>query len=83
MALVREADYFQLLGVSMEATPYDIKRAFLTLRRQFEPSRLLTPATADLSDGVALIVEVLEEAYAVLRDPHRRRRYRAALVATG
>ncbi|HHH11482.1 MAG TPA: hypothetical protein ENK23_05345 [Sorangium sp.] len=83
LALVREADYFQLLGVSTEATPYDIKRAFLTLRRQFEPSRLLTPATADLSDEVALIVEVLEEAYAVLRDPHRRRRYRAALLATG
>lgn len=83
MALVHEADYFSLLGVGPAATGYEIRRAFLELRRSFEPKRLLTAATADLHDDVTLIVEVLEEAYHILRDPHRRNRYRRALEASG
>jgi len=81
LALVEEADYFTLLGLTSAATTYEIKRAFVDLRRSFEPSRLLTPATADLSDEVNLILEVLEEAYEVLREPCRRRRYQRALEA--
>jgi len=81
LALVREADYFTLLGVTQRATPYEIRRAYLQLRRAFDPSRLMTPATADLADDVQLIVDVLEEAFEVLREPHRRRRYQRALEA--
>jgi len=80
LALVREGDYFSLLGVPPDATEYEIRRAYVGLRRTFEPSRLLTAATADLSDDVRLIVEVLEESYEILRDPHRRSRYRHALL---
>jgi len=81
LALVRESDYFGILGISRTATAYEIRRAYLTLRRDFEPNRLLTAATADMSHDVDLIVEVLEEAYQILRDPHRRERYRRALEA--
>lgn len=81
LSLVREADYFTLLGVAATATPYEIKRAFIQLRRSFEPSRLLTPATADLADDLQLILDVLEEAYEVLREPRRRLRYQRALEA--
>jgi hypothetical protein len=83
IALVHEADYFALLGVNGNATSYEIRRAYVELRRVFEPTRLLTASTADLHDDVLLIVEVLDEAYQVLRDPHRRARYRRALEATG
>ena len=83
MALVHEADYFSLLGVTSAATGYEIRRAFVELRRTFEPSRLLTAATSDLHEDVVVIVEVLEEAYQILRDPHRRTRYRRALEAVG
>ena len=82
LALVSDADYFALLGLPPSATSYDIRRAYLELRRAFDPSRLLTAATAELHDDVAMIVEVLEEAYEVLRDPHRRGRYRRAIEAT-
>lgn len=77
--LVSEADYFTLLGISRDATGYEIRRAFLELRRSFEPSSLLTPEIADLADDVRTIVIVLDEAYEILRDTARRERYRRAL----
>jgi hypothetical protein len=80
-ALVDEGDYFAFLGIDREATGYQIRHAYLDLRREFEPSRLLTAATADLRTDVDVILEVLDEAYEVLRDPTRRERYRRALAA--
>ena len=63
------------------ATAYEIRRAYLDLRKSFEPSRLLTPGTTDLHDDVALILEVVEEAFDILRDNQRRERYRRAIEA--
>lgn len=80
-ALVDDGDYFQVLGVDRGATGYEVRRAFLELRRAFEPSRVLTPELADLQDDVRTIVTVLEEAYEILRDPVRRERYRRAIEA--
>jgi len=82
VALVREADYFSLLGIPRRATSYEVRHAFVTLRRSLEPNRLLTAATADLRADVELVIEVLEEAYEVLRDANRRTRYRKAIEAT-
>ncbi len=80
-ALVDEGDYFALLGLSRDATSYDVKRAYTTLRREFEPERVLSAKTADLREDVDLILEVLEEAYDILSDQVRRERYRRALEA--
>jgi hypothetical protein len=79
LSLVEEGDYFSLLGVPRSATAYDIHRAYLELRRGFEPSRVLNAATADLADDLELIIEVLDEAHDVLRDQSRRERYRRAI----
>lgn len=79
LALVREGDYFALLGIPRTATSYEVKRAFLELRRSFEPARLLTAGTRDLYDEVALVVSVFEEAFEILRDAPRRERYRRAI----
>ncbi len=82
LALVEEADYFSLLGLASAATPYELRRAYVELRRTFEPARSLTAATADLLPKVELILSVLDEAYEILRDPVRRERYRRAIEAT-
>jgi hypothetical protein len=81
LLLVQDGDYFAVLGIARDATNYEIRRAYLTLRRAFEPSQLLTGGTADLLDDVQLVIEVLDEAYEVLREPHRRERYRRAIEA--
>jgi hypothetical protein len=77
--LVEEADYFALLGITRSATSYDVRKGYLSLRREFEPGRILTARTADLVDDVTTINEVLDEAYEILRDEARRERYRRAL----
>ncbi len=79
LQLVEEGDYFALLGVSHEATGYEVRRAFLELRRAFDPSRVLTPEVADLDGAVRQITMVLEEAYDILKDAARRERYRRAI----
>jgi hypothetical protein len=79
LEIVNEGDYFAVLGVAHDATGYEVKRAFLELRRAFEPSRILTPKTADLNEEVRKITGVLEEAYEILRDASRRERYRRAI----
>ena len=80
-ALVDEGDYFALLGVSRSATSYDVRRAYTELREELDPSRILTPATADLRDDVDAILGVIDEAYEILADDLRRERYRRALEA--
>jgi hypothetical protein len=82
MQLVEEGDYFALLGVPHNATGYEVKRAYLDLRRAFEPSRVLTPALVDLAEDVRRITLVLEEAYEILGDNARRERYRRAIDAS-
>jgi len=82
LQLVDEGDYFSVLGVSKTATSYEVKRAFLELRRTFEPSKLLTPSLGDLVDDVRKIASVLDEAYEILRDGARRERYRRAIDAS-
>jgi DnaJ domain len=81
-ALVDEGDYFALLGVPRQATGYDIRRSYLELRRQFDPAQMLRQNTLDLAEDVDTILEVLDEAYEILRDQQRRERYRRAIEST-
>lgn len=79
--LVEEGDYFALLGVARGATSYDVRRAYLSVRKSFDPARILTAETVDLKDDLESILEVLDEAYEILGDTTRRERYRRALDA--
>lgn len=60
-------DYYTILGVPPGATPQEIKRAYHRLARLHHPD-LNQQAQDDL-------IKLLNEAYAVLRDPHKRAAY--------
>lgn len=79
-ALVEDGDYFAILGVSREATGYEIKRAYLDLRKALDPTRVMRPSLLDASDDLKLVLSVLDEAYDVLKDATRRERYRRAIT---
>ncbi len=80
--LVDEADYFALLGLSSRANAYEVRQAYLEFRRAFEPARVLQhPELLALEPELRTILEVVEEAYQVLRDDARRDRYRRAIGA--
>ncbi|MEO7092390.1 MAG: DUF4388 domain-containing protein, partial [Polyangiales bacterium] len=78
-ALVEDGDYFAILGVPRVATGYEIRRAYVELRRALDPSRVLRPSLGDLVDDLQLVLQVLDEAYDVLKDATRRERYRRAI----
>lgn len=62
-------DLYQVLGVPRNAAPADVERAYLRLARRYHPG--INPG-----DGVsAELYRRVQEAYAVLGDPDRRRDY--------
>jgi molecular chaperone DnaJ len=62
-------DYYELLGVSRDATQEEIKRAFRRLARKYHPD-----ANPDNPEAEERFKE-LNKAYSVLGDPDKRQRY--------
>ena len=61
-------DYYEVLGVSRDATADQIQQAFRTLARKYHPDVNKDPAAEDRFKEV-------NEAYHVLSDPETRKRY--------
>ncbi len=74
-AHVREADYFELLGVRRDATAFEIRRAFEAARRDYAPESFPAEVQRELAGELAEIAEVLVEAQRVLRDDRVRAAY--------
>jgi len=79
LPLVREGDYFAVLGLPRDATAADVERAWREARQDLEPA-VAEPALGDgLRDSLAAVRRVLDEAHRVLRDDMVRGEYRAHL----
>lgn len=70
-------DYFEVLGLPQEASPADIKAAYYHQSRAFHPDRFAAAPSAELRAQIGRIYRRINEAYTVLRDDAKRRRYLA------
>ena len=61
-------DYYEVLGVSKDANDTELKKAFRSLARKYHPDKNDSP------DADEMFKEI-QEAYAVLSDPEKRRNY--------
>ncbi|HEY5551302.1 MAG TPA: J domain-containing protein [Opitutaceae bacterium] len=67
----RFKDYYETLGVPRDAPADEVKRAFRNLARKHHPDRA-TPANKDTAEEK---FKEINEAYEVLGDPEKRKRY--------
>jgi hypothetical protein len=75
-----QMDYFQLLKLEASAAPADIKAAFYRESRTFHPDRFFQLDDKALKEKVSTVYKRLTEAYYVLRDDAKRKRYAADIA---
>ncbi|MES1204899.1 MAG: DUF4388 domain-containing protein [Pseudomonadota bacterium] len=79
-ALVVEGDYFQILGVSRDASAQEIQRAHEVLVSELAPESLHPSVAAEWDAELTEIRDVLDEAVRLLGDERLRRQYREHLT---
>ena len=67
MSLLNKKDYYEVLGVSKDASAADIKSAFRKLAKKYHPDNKETGDEAKFKE--------IGEAYAVLSNENKRRQY--------
>jgi curved DNA-binding protein CbpA len=72
-------DYYRVLQVRRDAEPEVIERAYKALSLKYHPDVL----AASQRESATRRMQLINEAYRVLRDPLQRRRYDATLPPEG
>ncbi len=73
-------DYFQLLKLTPEAAPAEIKKAFYRESRSYHPDRFYQLDDPPLKAQVNEVYKRIIEAYAVLRHDQKRKKYAADIA---
>lgn len=74
-------DYFQILGLELDANDTGVKIAFYNRSRRFHPDRYYGHEDLEYSAAVSDIYKQISEAYNVLKTPRWRQDYAAAIKA--
>ncbi len=80
--IVEDLDYYQLLEVERRANAAAVRTAYHSVARRFHPDRLRVHGP-EVVGSAERIAKRVSEAYAVLRDPRRRKLYDQQLDGEG
>ena len=76
-AALESLDYYEVLRIPTSAGPAEIKAAYYRESRRYHPDRYAAVESAELRESIGRIYRRVNEAYTVLRDDVRRRKYLA------
>lgn len=74
-----EIDYYELLGVSREANPALVKRAYLKAAKRLHPDAVVRAGLTDLKEQANEVFAEITKAHGTLSDMEERRAYDASL----
>jgi len=74
-ARLEQLDYFEVLMLERTASPGDIKKAFYRESRTYHPDRFFHLESKELKEQVHELYKRVTEAYYVLRDDTKRKKY--------
>ncbi|QSQ28229.1 DnaJ domain-containing protein [Pyxidicoccus parkwayensis] len=74
-AKLDQMDYFEVLLIEKSASPADIKKAFYRESRTYHPDRFFHVEDKELKERVHELYKRVTEAYYVLRDDTKRKKY--------
>jgi DnaJ-class molecular chaperone len=74
-ARIDSLDYYQILNLGYEVTTGDIKRSYYQMARTLHPDKFYTVPDEALKEAIHKIYKRITEAYSILKDETKRRRY--------
>ncbi|MFZ5469363.1 MAG: response regulator [Myxococcota bacterium] len=81
VAQLRKMDYFEILGVSTNASREEIKRAYFALAKEYHPDKHFGSASAEIRQLAGQIYDLVSSAHDTLCMPEERERYVKELAA--
>ncbi len=75
LSLAKNGNYFDLLGVNQMSTLSEIKKAYITLAKEFHPDRIPNSAGREVRKMAEELFHLLTEAHNVLTDEQKRKEY--------
>ncbi len=80
VGVLNQLDYFQVLRVTHEAKPVEIKKAFYRESRTYHPDRFFHLPDHEVKADIGTIYKRITEAYYFLRDDTKRKKYVADIT---